>query len=139
MPQMTQDERIECAIAALKSDPKLSTHKAAKIFDVPRTTLRNRIQGKTTVAIRRQRLQKLTQAEEQNLVNTLYILFNWGWPASIKFFEHLVTNLQVSKGDTTPLGKKLWYDSSTPCRLVSMYLFAGVRRTRITFPGISHC
>ncbi len=68
----TQEARIILAIEAIRTSKKLSRRKAAKIYEVPESTLRDRINGRTTVPKRRPAAQNLTELEEGVIVN--YIL-----------------------------------------------------------------
>jgi len=68
----TQEARIILAIEAIRTSKKLSRRKAAKIYEVPKSTLRNRMNGRTTLPERRLAAQNLTELEEQIIVN--YIL-----------------------------------------------------------------
>jgi len=47
MPKQSKEARVLMAIEALRSNPKLSVRKAAAIYDVPPTTLRDRMNGTT--------------------------------------------------------------------------------------------
>jgi hypothetical protein len=47
MPEQSKEARILMAIEALRSNPKLRVRKAATTYDVPPTTLHNRMTGTT--------------------------------------------------------------------------------------------
>ena len=72
MPVQTQEARIILAIEAIRSSKKLSRRKAAKIYEVPESTLRLRINGSTSLPERRLVNTNLSDLEEQIIVN--YIL-----------------------------------------------------------------
>ncbi len=69
MSVQTQEARIILAIEAIRTSKKLSRRKAAKIYEVPESTLRDRINGRTTVPKRRLVAQNLTELEEGVIVN----------------------------------------------------------------------
>ena len=60
--------RIELAIAALKKKEISSIRKAAKLYDVPRSTLTYRLKGRPSHTILRANSHRLTEAEEDLLV-----------------------------------------------------------------------
>jgi len=68
----TQEAWIILVIEAIRTSKKLSRRKATKIYEVPKSTLRDRINGRTTLLERRLVAQNLTKLEEQIIIN--YIL-----------------------------------------------------------------
>lgn len=68
----TQENRIIFAIEAIRSSKKISQRHAAKLYNIPLSTLRDRINGKTSKANTRPPMQKLTESEEYAIVQ--YIL-----------------------------------------------------------------
>jgi len=65
------EERIQAAIAALKSKAIPSVRKAALKFDVPRSTLQDRLAGVQPIKISKQSMQRLTPEEEDSVVRTI--------------------------------------------------------------------
>ena len=72
MQVQTQEARIILAIKAIRTSKKLSRRKAAEIYKVPESTLRDRINGRTTLPERRLVNTNLNELEEQIIIN--YIL-----------------------------------------------------------------
>jgi len=72
MSVQTQEAQIILAIEAIQTSKKLSRRKAAKIYKVPETTLRDRMNGATSLPERRPANTNLNELEEQIIVN--YIL-----------------------------------------------------------------
>ncbi len=65
--RIEQEGRIELAIQALKSEKISSLNKAAKVFDVPRSTLQERVRGATYRQNTRANNTKLDEIEEDSL------------------------------------------------------------------------
>jgi hypothetical protein len=62
-----QEGRILSAIQAIKNQEIRTVREAARIFEVPETSLRRRLSGSTNRAKTRANSHKLTQIEEQSL------------------------------------------------------------------------
>ncbi len=72
MSVQTQEARIILAIKAIRTTKKLSRLRAAQIYNVPLSTLRDRMNSRTAQAESRLLMTKLTELEEESL--SLYIL-----------------------------------------------------------------
>ena len=72
MPIQTQEARIILAIKAIRTSKKLSRRTAAKIYNVPYSTLSDRINGRTSRLKTRLAVSKLTKLEEEVIIR--YIL-----------------------------------------------------------------
>src|SRR5271169_2945865 len=72
MSVQIQEARIILAIKAIRTTKKLSCRKAAKIYNIPYSTLNDRMNGCTNLSERQPATTKLTQLEEDSL--SLYIL-----------------------------------------------------------------
>jgi hypothetical protein len=72
MSLQTQEARIILAIEAIRTTKKMSRRCAAKIYNVPETSLRDRINGITPKAEKRNAQYILTFSEEEAIVK--YIL-----------------------------------------------------------------
>jgi hypothetical protein len=68
MPIQDQEARIIIAIEAIRSTKKMSRLRAAKIYNIPESTLRNRINGRTPINERWPKSQNLTGLEEEVIV-----------------------------------------------------------------------
>ena len=94
------------AIEALKCDQKLTIHKAAQIYDVPNTSLRNRINGTTPMPEHRQKNQLLSELEEKVLIQHIVDLDNRGFSPRLKDIEDMAKSILASRHGP-PIGK-LW-------------------------------
>ena len=72
MPAPTLESRITLACNAIRSSPQISIRHAAKIYDVPQSTLSDRIAGQTPQTDTRFGPKTLTAAEKEAIVQ--YIL-----------------------------------------------------------------
>ena len=72
MSVQTQEARVILAIEAIRTTKKLSRRHAAKIYNVPETTLRDRMNGVTPKAVSYHGRSNLTKIEEEVIVQ--YIL-----------------------------------------------------------------
>ena len=62
-----QEGRIELAIQAIQNKDLPSIAAAARVFDVPRSTLRDRINGRNSISTTRAHTYKMTQLDEDTL------------------------------------------------------------------------
>ena len=73
MQVQTSEARIIMAIEAIRTSRKpLSRRKAAKIYNVPHSTLSARMNGATTIHDRRPKVQKLTELEEEIIIQHIF-------------------------------------------------------------------
>ena len=72
MSSQSQEARIILAIEAIRTSKKLPAVRAAKLYNVPRTTLIDRMKGRVAKSEKRNGQYQLTLAEEETLVQ--YIL-----------------------------------------------------------------
>ena len=72
----TQEARIILAIEAICTSKKLSRRSAAKIYNIPYTTLSNRIASQTLIHNYRPIATKLTKLEEEVIVQYILNLDN---------------------------------------------------------------
>ena len=66
--QVEQEGRVLLAISSLKKKEITNIREAARLYDVPRTTLQRRLNGSTNRAEKRANGLKLTKEEEESLV-----------------------------------------------------------------------
>ena len=98
MQNQTPEARIILAIEAIQSSQKLSRRAAAKIYNVPEATLRHRMNGRTTMTERRPAVQKLTEIEEEVVVQYILDLDSRGFPPSIGDVAEMANHILVSRG-----------------------------------------
>ncbi len=83
MSAQTTEARIILTIEAIRSSKKMSRRHTAKIYGVPESFFRDRINGKTPKAERRDSQYKLTLSEEQTFVQYVFDLDARGFPPRI--------------------------------------------------------
>ena len=107
-----QEGRILLAIQAIKNQEISTTALAARTFDVPRSTLRDRLSGRTERASLRANSHKLTEIEEKSVENWILSLDNRGAaprPSTVRE----TANLLLAARKTTPVlsvGEKWVYN-----------------------------
>ncbi len=106
MSVQTQEARIILAIEAIRTSKKLSRRKAAKIYEVPESTLRDRMNGRTTVPERRPAAQNLTELEEGVIVNHILDRDSRGFSPRQADVEDMANYLRKCRR-AKPVGK-LW-------------------------------
>jgi hypothetical protein len=106
MPGPANEAKILMAIKALESDKKLSVRKAAQIYDVPGTTLRDRMGGVKPITERRPKNQLLDELEEQVLIQHIVDLDERGFSPRLKDIEDIAKSILASRHGP-PIGK-LW-------------------------------
>ncbi|MBE3045679.1 hypothetical protein IMZ48_24655 [Candidatus Bathyarchaeota archaeon] len=72
MDSTSNEGRLELAVKAIQGRDKLSTRQAARIYNVPRSTLRGRINGKCFRQDTRANSIKITELEEEAIIK--YVL-----------------------------------------------------------------
>ena len=98
MPVQCLEARVILAIEAIKSSQKLSRRAAAKLYNVPETTLRQRMNGRTPITDYRPVGQLLTKVEEQVVVDYINSLDARGFPPSVGDVEAMVNTILASRG-----------------------------------------
>ena len=76
----SNERQINLAVEALKQDPKLSVRRAADIYTVPRTTLRNRRAGRPPRTDTIANSRNLTATKEQVIIEYILKLVKRGFP-----------------------------------------------------------
>ena len=106
MSIQTQEARIILAIEAIRSSKRLSRAKAAKIYNIPYSTLTDRINGRTPRQEYRPPMQKLTELEEEVILRNILELDTRGFAPRLAGVEDMANYILESRG-----GKrvgKLW-------------------------------
>jgi hypothetical protein len=106
MSVITQEAKIILAIKAIRTSKKLSRRKAAKLYQVPHSTLCDRINGRTTLHERRPVITKLTILEEEVIIRNILDLDSRGFAPRLASVEDIANYILESRG-----GKrvgKLW-------------------------------
>ena len=106
MEIQTQEARILLAIEAIRSSKKISRRSAAKIYQVPYTTLSERIAGITSRNETRPNCLKLSKLEEEVIIRYILDLDSRGFAPRLAGVEDMANYILESRG-----GKrvgKLW-------------------------------
>jgi hypothetical protein len=98
MPIQTQEARIILAIEAIQSSKKLSRRNAAKIYQVPYSTLTDRINGRTTLPERRPASHKLTKLEEEVIIQRILDMDTRGFAPRLAGVEDMANFILESRG-----------------------------------------
>jgi predicted HTH domain antitoxin len=77
---LEKEGRIQLAISAINKGEISSIREAANIFSVPRSTLSDRLQGRTARVDRRANSHKLPKNEEETLIKWILDLDKRGLP-----------------------------------------------------------
>jgi hypothetical protein len=107
-----QEGRILLAIQAFKNKEISSIREVARRFNIPRTTLRDRLSGHTERSTTRVNSYKLTEIEEESLQKWILSMDSRG-SAPRPFMVREMANLLLEKRGTTPVlsvGEKWVYN-----------------------------
>jgi hypothetical protein len=106
MPLILKEARVVLALKALENDEKLSLRAAAKLYDVPVSTLSYRRAGRTARRDTAPNSKKLTQSEEEAIVQYVLELDARSFPPRLRGVEDIANHL-LRVRDAPPVGK-LW-------------------------------
>ena len=93
--------RLELAINAIKKQEISSISEAARLFGVPRSTLGHRLSGRSARANLRANSIKLTEPEENLLVQWVLDLAKRGLPPRPAFAENMANHLLTLRHSTS--------------------------------------
>jgi hypothetical protein len=97
MSMSTKEGRIILAIETIRTRKNISIRGAAKAYDVPQSSLRNRMKGITPLAERRHGRHLLTPTEEETLVRHIVDLDSRGFSPRIRGVEDMANSLLVTR------------------------------------------
>ena len=106
MSSASKEARVILALQALQNDTKLSLRAAAKLYNVPVSTLGHRRTGR---AVRRDlpaNLRKLTDLEEETIVQYVIELYERAFPPRLSGVEDMANQL-LRVHDAPPVSQ-LW-------------------------------
>ncbi|EDN99830.1 hypothetical protein SS1G_02688 [Sclerotinia sclerotiorum 1980 UF-70] len=106
MNSNNQEARILLAIEVIHKDKKLSIRKAAMLYNIPRTTLRHRMEGLPLRTETRANRHKITELEEEVIVQYILDMDLRGFPPKLKNVEDMANDILESRG-AKRIGK-LW-------------------------------
>lgn len=98
MEIQTQEARIILAIEAIRTSKKLSQRAAAKIYKVPRATLADRMAGRTYRSDSKANCYKLTDLEEESILQYILDLDSRGFAPRLASVEDMANLLLESRG-----------------------------------------
>jgi hypothetical protein len=104
----TQEARIIFAMEATRTIKKINITRAAKTYNVPPSTLRDRLRDHVLLAERRNAQHKLTLTEEETLVRYILDLDSRGFPTRISGVEDMA-NLLLATRCASRVGKQWAY------------------------------
>jgi hypothetical protein len=93
--------RIELAITAFKKEEKISIRETARQYDVPFSTLQDRLKGRPARINLRANSHKLTETEEKLLVQWILDLDKRGLPPRPAFVENMANHLLSLRNSIT--------------------------------------
>jgi hypothetical protein len=106
MEIQSQEARIILAINAIRTSRKLSCRAAAKLYNVPKSTLADRIAGRTSRNETKANCHKLTKLEEEVIVRNILDLDTRGFAPRLAGVEDMANSILESRGGKRV--EKLW-------------------------------
>ena len=97
MAKPSNESQITLAVQAIQKDPKLSVRRAASIFNVPRSTLFDRMKGIRAVQDTRSVRHRLTELEENVIVIYIIDLDSRGFAPRIPDVEDIANVILVAR------------------------------------------
>ncbi|USP79293.1 putative transposase [Curvularia clavata] len=95
--QPSSECQIQLALQALKQDANLSERRAAALYNVSRTTLRQRRDGRDSQADRRPKTMNLTKLEEEVVVEHILDLGSRGFPPRLADVANMANSLRAER------------------------------------------
>lgn len=102
--QPNEEVRINLALQAYKSDPKLSLREAVKVYNIPYPTLQHRSSGRQACSDYVPSSRKLSDLEEQIIVQYIIDLDLRGFPPRYRDVEEMANRLLTDR-DASLVGK----------------------------------
>ena len=122
MPQSSIEAKTLLALQALQNNPKLSVRCAAKMYEIDERRLRRRQQG---IQSRRDwipKSRKLSDLEEQIIVQFILDLDSRGFPSRLRFVEEMANSLLTNR-NALPVGNRWAYNFIKRQLKLKMHLF----------------
>ncbi|KAK8093279.1 uncharacterized protein PG998_014680 [Apiospora kogelbergensis] len=105
MGDPSKESQIILAIQSLQKDPHLSRRAAGKIFNVPESTLRDRMRGKCAKAEQRSKSSRLTELEEEAITKYILNLDSRGFSPRLHDVEDMA-NIITKERDASRVGTR---------------------------------
>jgi hypothetical protein len=106
MSSASKEARVILALQALRNDTKLSLRAAAKLYNVPVSTLGHRRTGRPVRCDTTPKSRRLTDSEEKAIVQYILELVERAFPPRLRGVEDMANQL-LRVRDAPPVGK-LW-------------------------------
>ena len=100
-----REHAIQLAISDLGAGIYSSQRAAAKAYGIPRSTLQERLKGRTSSALSHQHQQRLTPLQEDFLVEWILEEDARGYPPPHARAREMANRILRINGDTQPVGK----------------------------------
>ena len=105
MPQSNIEARTLLALLALQNDPKLSIRRAATTYEINEHRLRRRRKGIQSQRDTIPKSRKLSDLEEQIIIQFILDLDSRGFPPRLCGVEEMANRLLADR-DALPIGKR---------------------------------
>ena len=106
MSPTLKEARVILALEAIRNDEKLSLRAAAKLYDIPESTLRSRRAGISARRDTTPNSRRLTDSEEKAIIQFVLELDSRSFPPRLRSVEDMANQLLPVR-DAPPVGK-LW-------------------------------
>ena len=108
MAKYTEND-LQNALADIRAG--MTAAKAARVWNVPRTTLRHRFRGTEPLKIAKAHCQRLSPSQEDSLAEWIRIQGTIGCPPTHATIRFIASRVIANDGDPRPLGKTGWKGS----------------------------
>jgi hypothetical protein len=98
MSVITQESKIILAIEAIRTSKKLSRRKAAKLYEVPFSTLNDRMNGHLPLPERRPANIKLSKLEEEVIIRNILDIDTRGFAPRLSSVEDIANFILKWRG-----------------------------------------
>lgn len=89
---------MQLAMEAIRSKTAPSIRKVAELFDIPPSTLQDRLAGQESSEGIRRHNQRFNVEEENSIAKAALQLHAWGWPLSLQVLHSLAIWFADQKG-----------------------------------------
>lgn len=103
MKTQNKETRIILAIQTIQSSKKLNRRSAAKLYNIPESTLRDRMAGRAFRRKLKANCYKLTELEKKVIVQYILNIDSQGFPPQLLGMEN-IANLVLSLHQQKPIG-----------------------------------
>ena len=105
MGNPSRESQMNLAVQAIRTDPTLSNRRAAKIFNVPLSTLLDRMKGKRARQDTRSASARLTKLEEEAIVKYVIDLDSRGFAPRLSDVDDMANNILAAR-DASRVGTR---------------------------------